>query len=85
MDHERINQILNSGIRCPICGMQLIDLEHDGYNGKNPDLHDYYCTNCFIGIEINNEFEVDDSPEMSPEEYELQCASNRAEEEHFNR
>ena len=43
------------GIHCPICGMQLIDLQHDGYNGDDPHYHEYYCTKCHLTIEITNE------------------------------
>ena len=57
MTHERLNEILVKGIQCPICGMELIDLEHDGYNGEDPDFHDFFCTNCYITIEITNEME----------------------------
>ena len=43
------------GIRCPLCGMALIDLEHDGYESGEPHSHDFYCTNCNIDITITTE------------------------------
>lgn len=57
IDKDRINGILNKGIHCPICEMALIDLEHDGYEGTDPNSHDYFCTNCNIDIQIYNQNE----------------------------
>jgi len=52
---EELNAFLNKGIHCPICGMALIDLQHDGYDGLDPDYHEYFCTQCHITIEITTE------------------------------
>ena len=54
MTHDRINEILIKGIQCPVCGLALIDLEHDGYEGGDSDYHEYYCTDCNITIQITN-------------------------------
>ena len=55
----------------------------DAENSSPEDIREF-LKDCFNEYRINYE-RPDDSPEMSPEEYELQCASNRAEEEYFNR
>ena len=52
MTRSEINGRFNKGINCPVCGKQLIDLQHDGYEGGNPNLHEYWCDNCDIDFTI---------------------------------
>lgn len=55
------NRILSHGFNCPVCGMQMIDLAHDGYDCGDPNFHDYYCTTCNIDFTII----VEDNDESS--------------------
>lgn len=57
MTKEEINRILSKGFQCPICGLAMIDLAHDGYECGDPDYHDYYCTECHIDFTVINEHE----------------------------
>ena len=49
---EKDGILANYGMSCPICGMQMIDLEHNGYEGGHPHYHDFYCTECNIQFDV---------------------------------
>ena len=53
---EDKNKIFNKGFQCPICGRALIDLEHDGYNGENPNYHEFWCDHCDIEYDITVDY-----------------------------
>ena len=46
------NLWFSRGWNCPICGMQLMDLAHDGYECGDENYHDFYCTRCNIDFTI---------------------------------
>ena len=51
---EEINrQLVRYGMNCPICGMQMIDLQHVDYKGEDPDYHEFCCTDCNIDFDVN--------------------------------
>jgi rubredoxin len=53
MTQEEKDAILErSGMRCPLCGMKMIDLEHDGVSSTHPHYHDFFCTNCNIQFDV---------------------------------
>ena len=55
MTRDEINGRFNRGISCPVCGKQLIDLEHDGYMGDDSNYHEYWCDDCNITFTIRVE------------------------------
>lgn len=53
MKHKEVDKHFRQGITCPICGMHLIDLEHDGYESGKEHYHTYFCSDCFIDFTVD--------------------------------
>jgi len=52
MTVEEKNRKFVGGMDCPLCGLHMMDLAHDGYECGDPDYHDYHCTECHIDFTV---------------------------------